>query len=42
MKNMELWKPTKFIVIPKCLQAARKGQFAGNGESIFYGDILAY
>ena len=41
MKNKELWKPTKFIRTPNGLRAIRDGEYAGKGQSIFMGDILA-
>lgn len=41
MKNKELWKPTKFVLTPKGLRATRDNEYAGSGQSIFIGDILA-
>jgi len=41
MKNKEFWEPTKFVLTPKGLRANRDCKYAGNGQSIFMGDILA-
>lgn len=41
MRNAHLWEPSKFTLTKKGLRATRNQKYAGNGESVFMGDILA-
>jgi hypothetical protein len=41
MKNAHLWEPSKFTLTNRGLRATRDPKYAGQGESVFIGDILA-